>query len=161
MLVIDWQAVETEYITTKTSYRKLAEKYGVDQATVSKKGSDGDWVEKRKQHIGKTQAQVLEVDTKRKVSRAKKLHDAADILLDKVTAFLESCAPERVDTQALKHISGVLKDIKDVQMIRPKGDIQEQQARIAKLRADAAKGEKETGDDLTVTFEGDMGTYGE
>ena len=159
--MIDWQAVETEYITTKTSYRKLAEKYGVDQATVSKRGSDGEWVEKRKQHNSETQAKVLAADTRKKVSRAEKLHGAADSLLDKVTAFIEACDPLRVDTQALKHISGVLKDIKDVQMIRHKGDIQEQQARIDKLRADAAKGEKGTGDELTVTFEGDMGTYGE
>lgn len=159
--MIDWQAVETEYITTKISYRKLAEKYGVDQATVSKRGSDGAWVDKRKHHISKTQAQVLEVDTKRKVSRAKKLHDAADALLDKVTVFIKDCDPQRVDTQALKHISGVLKDIKDVQMIRSKGDIQEQQARIAKLRADTAKDNENDRHEMTVVFEGDMGTYGE
>lgn len=159
--MIDWQAVETEYITTKTSYRKLAERYGVDQATVSKRGSDGKWVEKRKQHNSETQAKVLAADTRKKVSRAEKLHSAADSLLDKVTAFIEACDPQKVDAQALKHISGVLKDIKDVQMIRHKGDIQEQQARIDKLRADAAKGDKDIGGGLTVTLEGTVSEYGE
>ena len=159
--MIDWQAVETEYITTKTSYRKLAEKYGVDQATVSKRGSDGEWVEKRKQHNSETQAKVLAADTQKKVSRAKKLHDAADVLLDKVTAFIEACDPSNVDTQALKHISGVLKDIKEVQMIRSKGDIQEQNARIAKLRADVDRGNKDTGGGLTVILEGEVSEYGQ
>ena len=33
----DWQAIKTEYITTDTSYRKLAQKYGVQASVIEQK----------------------------------------------------------------------------------------------------------------------------
>lgn len=30
----DWSKIKTEYITTDTSYRKLAEKYGINKDTI-------------------------------------------------------------------------------------------------------------------------------
>jgi tRNA-dihydrouridine synthase len=142
----DWQAIETEYITTNTSYRKLADKYGIDQATISRKAKKEDWVSKRQRHISETQAKVLAADTKQKVSRAEKLIGVADLLLDKVKQLVESDETIFLDTQGMKHISGVLKDIKEIQMIRSDADMAEQEARIAKLRREAEKDEaKDTG----------------
>ena len=46
-------------------------------------------------------------------------------------------------------------------MIRSKGDIREQNARIAKLRADVDRGNKDTGGGLTVTLEGEVREYGQ
>ena len=45
----NWKEIETEYITKGTSYRKLADKYGLDQATIARRGKKEDWVSKRKQ----------------------------------------------------------------------------------------------------------------
>ena len=36
----DWQAIKTEYITTDTSYRKLAEKYGVSRVQIGTVGKE-------------------------------------------------------------------------------------------------------------------------
>lgn len=156
----DWKAIETEYITTDTSYRKLAQKYGVDQSTVSRKGKDGHWVEKKEQYSSNLQAKILTSVTESNVSKAEKLNSAAELLLDKVTGLIDACNPRRMDTQSLKHISGTLKDIKDILMIRSDADMEEQRARISKLQADAARGD-DTGGGIAVTLEGSVGEYGE
>ena len=50
-----------------------------------------------------------------------------------------------MDKQALRQITGALKDLKDVQMIRSDADMREQEARIRNLQrqADEAGGSKE------------------
>jgi hypothetical protein len=76
------------------------------------------------------------------VDRAANLISVADKLLAKVKSLLETDAEVLSDTQSMKHISGVLKDIKDIQMIRSEADMREQEARIAKLRKEAEAEEK-------------------
>ena len=149
----DWKAIETEYITTNTSYRKLADKYGIDQATISRKAKKEDWVSKRQHHVSKTQAKVLTADIKQKVSRAERLQSVTDKLLSKVEAVIDSGEFTVMDTQGMKHLSGVLKDIKEIQMIKSQKDMEEQEARIAKLRKEAEK-EEEQSKDVTIVIEG-------
>ena len=142
----DWQKIETEYITTDTSYRKLAEKYGMDQATISRRAKKEDWVSKRQHHISETQAKTLNAISKKQVDRAANLISVADQLLAKVKSLLETDAEILSDTQSMKHISSVLKDIKDIQMIRSDADMREQEARIKNLQRQAEKDEvKDTG----------------
>lgn len=141
----DWKAIETEYITTDTSYRKLADKYGLDQATISRKAKKEDWVGKRQHHVSNTQAKVLAADTTQKVSKAQKLNEAADMLLGKVVALMEASNPLEMGTQAMKNISGVLKDIKEIQMVKSEADMAEQEARIANLRKQAQEDSGEPG----------------
>lgn len=147
----NWKEIETEYITKGTSYRKLADKYGLDQATIARMGKKEDWVSKRKHHVSKTQAKVLAADTRQKVSRAEKLNVAADLLLEKVVALVGNGDPLDMDTQGMKHISGVLKDLKDVYMVKSQKDLEEQEARIAKLRREAER-EEDSGTEVTITF---------
>ena len=95
---MDWSAIKTEYITTNTSYRKLAEKYGIGPSTLYERGSKEKWVEQKKQHQSKTVAKTLAADTKKKVDRAKRLRDAADRLLDKVEKAIDE-----LDLQLVTH----------------------------------------------------------
>ena len=148
----DWQKIKTEYITTDTSYRKLAQKYGLDQATIAQRGKKEDWVGIRKQKASETQAKIIDAVEDRKVDRATRLQSVADKLLDKVEALVESGDPMYMNSQAMKHISGVLKDIKEIQMIRSDADMREQEARIANLRKQAEK--EEDNRDVTITIEG-------
>ena len=142
----DWQKIKTEYITTDTSYRKLAQKYGLDQATIAQRGKKEDWVGIRKQKASETQAKIIDAVEDRKVDRATRLQSVADKLLDKVEALVESGDPMYMNSQAMKHISGVLKDIKEIQMIRSDADMREQEARIKNLQKQAEKDEaKDTG----------------
>ena len=40
----DWNKIKTEYLTSDTSYRKLAQKYGVNAITKAKKVRKEVWV---------------------------------------------------------------------------------------------------------------------
>ena len=77
-MAADWAKIETEYITTDTSYRRLAEKYRVDQATIARRAKKDDWVSKRQHHADETQAKILSADTQKQVNRASALNSAAD-----------------------------------------------------------------------------------
>ena len=133
----DWNKIKTEYITTDTSYRKLAEKHGVGESTLFARASKEKWVEQKEQHQSKTVAKTLDAISKKQVDRATRLITVADKLLNKVESLIESDDKVLLDTQGMKHISGVLKDIKEIQMIRSDKDLEEQDARIAKLRKEA------------------------
>ena len=146
----DWQKIKTEYITTDTSYRKLAQKYGLDQATIAQRGKKEDWVGIRKQKASETQAKIIDAVEGRKVDRATRLRTVADKLLDKVEALVENGDLLCMNSQAMKHISGVLKDIKEIQMIRSDADMREQEARIANLQKQAEREDAST--EVTITF---------
>ena len=149
----DWNKIKTEYITTDTSYRKLAEKHGVGESTLFARASKEKWVEQKEQHQSKTVAKTLDAISKKQVDRAANLVSVADLLLAKVKSLVESDAEVLSDTQSLKHISGVLKDIKEVQMIKSDADLREQEARIANLRKQAEKEENQD-KDVTIVIEG-------
>ena len=135
----DWQEIKTEYITTNTSYRKLAQKYGVNVTNIAKRASQEHWVEQRNQNATKTQSKILNAISNNQANRAVRLQTVADKLLNKVESLLEQSDPLEMDTQSMKHISGVLKDIKEIQMIRSDADMREQEARIANLQRQAEK----------------------
>ena len=80
----DWNKIKTEYITTDTSYRKLAQKYGVNSTTIAKRAGKEDWVSQRNQQASKTLSKTLAADSKRKADRMARIQDATDLLLDKI-----------------------------------------------------------------------------
>ena len=149
-MAANWNAIKKEYITSNISYRDLAKKYGIHYRTIADKGKAEQWREERKRHTHKTVTKMLEADTKKKVSSIERLESVADKVLHKVEDYIDSCTPQNIDTQALKHISGVLKDIKDV--MRSRKDLQEQDARIAKLQKEA-EDKKDTTGGIEVVFE--------
>ena len=146
-----WQDIKKEYITTKISYRGLEKKYGINYRVIADKGKAEGWKELRSQHSHNTLTKILESDIEQKVSSATRLETVADKVLDIIEAHIAALDPIEVDTQSLKHISGVLKDIKEVK--RNGKDLEEQDARIAKLRKEAEK-EDDQSKDVTITIEG-------
>ena len=144
-----WQDIKKEYITTNISYRALEKKYGINYKVIADKGKAEGWKELRSQHTHNTLTKILEDDIEQKVSSATRLETVADKVLDIIEAHIESIDPTEVDTQSLKHITGVLKDIKEVKKNRK--DLEEQDARIAKLRREAER-EEDTNTEVTITF---------
>ena len=149
----DWQKIKTEYITTDTSYRKLAEKYGVHYNAIANRSKQEGWISQRNQHCDRTMTKTLDAISDKQVDRAANLISVSDLLLSKVKSLLETDAEVLADTQSMKHISGVLKDIKEIQMIRSDADMREQEARIRNLQKQAEKEESQS-KDVTITIEG-------
>ena len=138
----DWQAIKTEYITTDTSYRKLAQKYGVNVTNIAKKASAENWVEQRKQYATKKQSKTLEKISNQEANRAAKIHSVADKLLAKIEAMVESEEP--LDTKGIRALTAAVKDLKEIQSVRSELDKQEQEARIANLRRQVDKDEEDS-----------------
>ena len=145
----DWQAIKTEYITTDTSYRKLAQKYGINVTTIAKTASAEGWVEERKQYANKTQAKTLEKISQQEANRAAKIHSVADKLLLKIESMVDSGRP--LDSKGIRALTAAVKDLKEIQSVRSELDRQEQEARIANLRKQAEK-DDDTADVIEVVF---------
>lgn len=154
----DWSKIKTEYITTDTSYRKLAQKYGVSTTQICNVGREEGWVQLREQHLNKTVAKSLNAIASQQAARAARIAGAGDKLLDRVVQLLESDEEAMLDTGIMRDVSVVLKNLKDIQMIRSDLDLQEQEARIEKLRKEADSGSAEK-EPVRVIIEGDLADY--
>ena len=145
----DWQAIKTEYITTQTSYRKLAQKYGIHYKVISDRGKDEGWVELRSQHRDKTLTKTLDKISQQEANRAARIHTVADKLLNKIEAMVDSGRP--LDTKGVRALTAAVKDLKEIQSVKSALDEQEQRARIANLQK-AAQKEDTQADSIEVVF---------
>lgn len=85
----DWLKIETEYITTDTSYRKLAEKYGLHYNAIANRAKRENWVEKRNQFRIKTVTKTVDKIVDKKARQAAKVGDLADKLMVKLEQAIE------------------------------------------------------------------------
>ena len=83
-IAVDWNEIRTEYISTETSYRKLAEKYDVPVSTIFKRAKKENWVELKKQNEDNLVAKTLETCSEMQVERLKRIQTATDDLLSKI-----------------------------------------------------------------------------
>ena len=94
----DWQAIKTEYITTDTSYRKLAQKHGVSYQAICHRSQEEGWIAQREQHTNKTVSKAIDKISSKKADKMARIDDLADKLLEK----LEQAITE-LDLQLYKH----------------------------------------------------------
>lgn len=146
-MAVDWQAIKTEYITTQTSYRKLAQKYGVSRVQIGNVGRDEKWVELRRQHLDNTVTKTVAAVENAQVNRAKKMQSVADKLLLKIEALVDRPGMMPKDIRSLV---AAVKDLKEIQGVKSELDEKEQRARIANLEKQAAKEDNSNAPTLVV-----------
>lgn len=149
----DWNKIKAEYVAGGTSYRKLADKYGVSLRNLQRKAAKESWVDLRQQTVDKAAAKIIESVSSQQARRYQRLQDVTDKLLDKLEGIVEQVCLEEmaIDKYTMKQITGALKDIKDIQSIKSPMDIEEQKARIAKLQRDAER-DDDSANEIEVTF---------
>ena len=147
----DWLKIKTEYITTDTSYRKLAEKYGIHKNRIAARGKDEKWPELRSQYRDKTVTEAVEAIGNEAVDRAARIHRVADKLLDRIEQLAEDGDGRTMQAKSIRALSAAVKDLKDILGVRSDLDRQEQEARIANLRKQADK-DTETVNEFEVVF---------
>lgn len=157
-MAVDWLAIKTEYITTNISYRKLAEKWGIDPNEIYKTGGREGWVELRKQHKSKAEADAVEKVRKNQVRQALRLVDTASLALEKLSRKVELINPEKLDTKEMRQICASLLDLKNLLGIQSEMDEKEQNARIANLERQANK-EESGKEPVTVVMEDGLEDY--
>lgn len=158
-MAADWAKIKTEYVTNPdASYRELSHKYGVHYTNIAKKAKKEGWQQLRQQHINTVQTKAQHAVERKQVDRASRLDDAADLLLDKVMEFMAMTEDMPVTTQSMKHISGVLRDIKEIKGIKSDAELREQEARIAKLLKEAER-EDSGPNKVVIQIEGGEDTW--
>ena len=145
---MDWKRIKAEYIAGGTSYRKLAEKYGVSFNTLKTRAKEEQWYELRQQKDHKTTTKIVESLSDKDAEKAVDIIDVADKLLEKI----EEVAGMISDPDSIKKLTSAIKDIKDIKGLKSEDDIAEQRARIEKLRKEAERDEgKKEMPDFAIT----------
>ena len=145
---MDWKKIKAEYIAGGTSYRKLAEKYGVSFNTLKTHAVEEQWHKLRQQKDKKVTTKIVESLSDKDAEKAVDIIDVADKLLGKISDLMEEMV---IDTQSLKQLTSALKDLKEIKGIKSEKDLEEQNARIAKLRKEAER-EDDTINEIEVVF---------
>lgn len=131
-----WEQIKTEYVTTDIGLRSLAEKHGVSFSTIGKKASREGWATLRQQQGNTVETALLETHKEIKVEEYKSLLKAAGALSDKLCQVVENveAAELTVDSMRdLRSLTMAIKDLAEVQGLKPDADRREQEARIKNL----------------------------
>lgn len=144
---MDWKRIKAEYIAGGTSYRKLADKYGVSRSKIQAKATSEKWVDLKSQAQAKTESKIVESVSDQGAKKAVDIIDVADKLLGKIGDMMETMV---VDTQSLKQLTSALKDLKEIKGYKSAADMREQEARIAKLQKEAQEEEKDNSVNIVI-----------
>lgn len=185
---VDWAAIKLEYVSTSISLRDLAKKYGVNKASVFSRSRDEKWADQRAEYQIKIIAKAERKTANKEVNRLARLIDATTKAIDvAMEAFeddkqfnrhivYESPLPGtseavekifgKVDTKALRDLTGVLKDLTGLmrEFYAIPTPAQAEAQRIAaerleleKRKADAEQQQQDT--DVQIVFSDEMEDY--
>lgn len=132
----NWKKIKAEYIAGGTSYRELAQKYSVSFSTLRKVASREKWTDLKNKARTKKDTKLVESVAEREANKVTTLQDTADALLQRIYEGVNS-GEFVIDTQSIKQITGALKDLQQIKGVKSELDMQEQIARIDKLRKEA------------------------
>ena len=153
----DWRKIKAEFIRG-ASYRTLADKYGVSFSSIQKLGANEKWTDLRKKSRRKLDEKLVESVAKREAKKEDKIQTIADMLLDKIAEKIED-GSYTIESKDMRAVTAALKDIRDIKGYKSDLDVQEQLARIEKLRKDATTEQTDTS--IKVVISGDLDEYAE
>ena len=158
----DWAAIEQDYLESGLNYGKLAEKYGVSLAAIKKQASRKGWGKTRKANLIDSALEkvtphemspriVTGGDTVcDRVTDAQRFQMIVEGMLDRVEEAICTVSPS--DAASIKLLTAALKDLRDLKGLNKTAlDLEEQKARIEKMRYDMQAHEVNT-DQIVVEF---------
>ena len=151
--MVDWTKIRAEYISGGTSYRKLAEKYGVSFNTLKTHAVEEQWYKLRQQKDKRTTTKIIEAVSAKEARKADKIIDAADRLIDRIFEIL----PMVENPTGLRDLTTALKNLRDIKGIKSDADMREQEARIRNLEKQAQH--EEESKDIVITIASDAEDY--
>ena len=148
----DWKRIKAEYVAGGTSYRKLAEKYGVPRTTLERKAKEEKWTDLRRQAEGKAEAKIVESVSTNNAKIDDKYYRIVDKLFDKAEEVIDSTPVWQPTT--LKEMATAIKYLKECKGLKSDADMREQEARISKLQKEAEENNPDAQKDIVVRIEG-------
>ena len=151
----DWKKIKAEYIRG-VSYRRLADKYGVSFSSIQKRGAKEKWTDLRKISSRLSDEKIVESVASQEARRVDGIQTVADMLLEKIKEGV-SDGSLIIDSQSIRQITASIKDLREIKGYKSELDMQEQLARIEKLRKDAQT--EEESKDIRVVIENSLDDY--
>ena len=152
----DWKKVKAEYIRGGTSYRKLAEKFGVSFSSVKRHAVAEKWTDLRSKSEEKATSKMIEKVAGQEAKRVEAIDTIADKILQQISDGLDDGSIQALG-RGWRDITGALKDIRDIKGLKSDLDMKEQLARIEKLRREAQT--EEANKDIRVVIESSLDKY--
>ena len=154
----DWKKIKAEYIRDESaSYRSLSEKYGVSFSSIQKKAASEKWTDLRKKSCSKAAEKIVESVAEKQAKRVDKIQTIADMLLDMIEKGIMDGTINPTSKNSMRDLTGALRDIREIKGMKSELDIQEQMARIEKLRREAR--EEQESKDIKVIISNDLEDY--
>jgi transposase-like protein len=147
----NWKKIKAEYIRGGTSYRKLADKYGVSFSSIRRRAEKEKWTDLRTQAEQKASMKIVEFVASQDAEREDNFQSLADKLLQHISANIDLLA---INATSCKDITVAIKNLRDIKGLKSELDMQEQIERINKLRRDAQIGEDDKDKKVIVTIAG-------
>lgn len=138
---IDWGKAKARYAKTKLTHEQIAKELGCNVQKVHEHARLDHWTAARKKYQQKTVNLSINRAAEAAAKKDTRIYDICNSLIDKIAEAAVDIDP--LNVQAFRALTIALKDIKDLRGDKDERDIAEQEARIAKLRADAKKAEED------------------
>ena len=155
-MAVDWKQMRKEYISGGASYRGLAAKYGVSKASVERRAKEECWVDKRRHAADKSMTRTVEAVAAAGAKVDTTVQDIACLLLERMRESIGMM--DVVDAQSLSSYSVSLERLQRIRGEKSLADMEEQAARIEKLRREAESKQDQTAT-ITVKLEGEMDEF--
>lgn len=133
-----WRKMRIEYVKGGTTYKALAEKYGVSASNIRKRASKEGWTKKRSNLDTKVEQKVLErvCDARaREFELIAQVNDRMDEVLDHLLQFIGDQPPKKYDD--LRGVESLTKAI--AQVVQTKRDLYNVPTEVDKAKIAALK----------------------
>jgi hypothetical protein len=134
----DWRKMRIEYVKGNTTYKKLAEKYGISESYIRKRASKEGWRKKRSDLDTKVEQKVLErvCDARaREFELIAQVNDRMDDVLDHLLDFIGNQPAQKYDD--LRGVESLTKAI--AQVVETKRNLYNLPSEVDKAKIAALK----------------------
>ena len=138
MTTAEWRKIRLEYVKGKTTYQKLAEKYGVGESTIRKRASNEGWRKKRNKLDTKVEQKTLArmCDARaEEFLRIAQVNDRMDEVLGNLLDFVQQQPPKKYDD--LRGVESLTKAIATV--VQTKRDLYNIPTEIDRAKIEALR----------------------
>lgn len=171
---IDWSRLKVAYVTGRMSYKELARKHRLQANAVSRRGKEEEWPRLRKEYRAKAAAKAIENEVGNEAARLSKLISATDSMEDVVVKLFSDAQQfyrhivingdkteenifDKIDTKAIKDLTGALKDLsfvhRNLHGIPTQAEREAQRIAAERLEMDKKKAQLDENVDKSITVQ--------
>ena len=172
---IDWGAIKAAYVSSTKSYRQIAKEHDVSFTSLSKKGKADGWPALRKAYQDEAACRAIADNIDNEANRLGKIIEAANSMSDVIVGVFADVEQfhrhivqdkdgddvitrertfEKVDSRAIKDLTGALKDmtlvLRNLYNLPTQAEAEAQRIAAERLNLDKRKADLENGADKTI-----------